>query len=339
MKLSQSPNYYHEVLKRIPPQATPAFEDEDMQIRVWGRRWGVFDDVGPLKAVLVHRPGKEMRVMSADKYDPTIEAFIDDEEQWYFRDKNPPDIGKMQAEHDQMTAALRTDGVEVVNVGGASRDPKAIFTRDNGIAVRGGAIISRMGPVGKDPGTGRRGEEAYVMRKLVEIGMPILRTIHGTGLFEGGSFAFVDEQTAVIGMSYRQNEEAARQVEEVLTFQGVRLVRVPLTGHSLHIDGCFVMVDRKLALVNITKLPYWFLDLLKERGVHTVEVHYGDDPRVNNCLAVRPGKVLLAVNNGQATAERLVQAGVEVVPIDWTECQKNGGGVHCATMPLVRDRR
>jgi N-dimethylarginine dimethylaminohydrolase len=338
MKLSQSANYYHDVLKRIPPRATPAFEDEEMQIRVWGRRWGVYNDVGHLRMVLVHRPGDEIRVMSADKYDPNIEAFIDDEEQWYWREKIAPDVSKMQAEHDQMTAALRAAGVEVVDLGGSPRDPKAIFTRDNGIAIRGGAIIARMGAVGKTPGTGRRGEEAYAMRKLVEIGMPVLRTIHGTGLFEGGSFAFMDEETAVIGMSYRQNDEAARQIEEVLAVCGIRLVRVPLTGHSLHIDGCFVMVDHKLALVNITKLPYWFLDLLKERGIQTVEVHFADDPRVNNCLAVRPGKVLLAINNGQATADRLVGAGVEVVPIDWAECQKNGGGIHCATMPLIRDR-
>jgi hypothetical protein len=41
-----------------------------------------------------------------------------------------------------------------------------------------------------------------------------------------------------------------------------------------------------------------------------------NDARVVNCLAVRPGRVLLAINNGQATAERLVDRGVVVVPID-----------------------
>lgn len=338
MKLSQSVNYYHEVLKRIPPRATPAFEDDEMQIRVWGKPWGVYNDVGPMKMVLVHRPGEEILIMSVDKYDPSIEAFISDEEQWYWRGEEPPNLVKMQAEHDSLTTALQAEGVEVVNVSGSPRDPKAMFTRDNGIAVRGGIIISRMGPVGMHSGTGRRGEEAHVMQKVVELGMPVLRTIHGSGLFEGGSFAFVDEETAVIGMSYRQNEEAALQIEEVLAVQGVRLIRVPLTGYSLHIDSCFVMVDERLALVNITKLPYWFLDFLKERGVHTVETHYADKPGINNCLAVRPGKVLLAINNGQATAERLLKAGVEVISIDWTECQKNGGGIHCSTMPLIRDR-
>jgi N-dimethylarginine dimethylaminohydrolase len=210
MRLNQTSNYYHEVLKRIPPKATPVFEDEDMQIRVWGRRWGVYDDVGPLKMVLVHRPGDEIRVMTQDKYDPDIDALIDDREQWYWREKTAPDPAKMQSEHDVMTEALRQEGVEVVSVDGAPRDPKAIFTRDNGIAVQGGVIISRMGPVGEEHGTGRRGEEAYVTKKLAAMGMPILRTIHGAGLFEGGSFAFVDEETAVVGMSYRQNEAAVK---------------------------------------------------------------------------------------------------------------------------------
>ena len=80
MSLKDSPQYYHEVLKRIPPRAQPSFEDDAMQARVWDRRWGVYSDVGPLKMVLVHRPGDEMRVMSNDKYDPAIEALIDDEQ-------------------------------------------------------------------------------------------------------------------------------------------------------------------------------------------------------------------------------------------------------------------
>ena len=60
--------------------------------------------------------------------------------------------------------------------------------------------------------------------------MPILRTIHGSGLFEGGSFAFINETAAVCGLSFRQNEEAARQIEEVLAVVGVRLIRVPSPG-------------------------------------------------------------------------------------------------------------
>src|SRR5581483_11345439 len=232
MSLTDSAQYYHEVLKRIPPRATPAFEDEAMQERVWGRRWGVYDDVGPLRMVLVHRPGDSIRIMTGDHYDPTIEALIDDEQQWYYRDRRAPDLARMQREHDAMVAALQREGVEVIPVEGAPTDPKAMYTRDNAIAVRGGAIICRMGPVGSRPGTGRRGEEAYVARRLASLGMPILRTIHGTGLFEGGSFCFLNETTALAGLSYRQNEEGVRQIEEVLATQGVRLLRVDLPGYA-----------------------------------------------------------------------------------------------------------
>lgn len=338
MSLKESEQYYHEVLKRISPRPFPAFEDPGMQERVWGRRWGVFNDVGTLKMVLVHRPGNEINVMSGEKYDFSIEALIDDGEQWYWRGKEPPDLVRMQKQHDEMVGVLRREGVEVVYVDGSPRDPKAVFTRDNGIAVQGGFIVGRMGPVGKAHGTGRRGEEAFVTRKVVELGMPILRTIHGGGLFEGGSFAFLNESNAVIGLSYRQNEEGARQIEEVLRVQGVNLIRVPLTGHSLHIDGAIVMVDHDLALINITRLPYWFLDKLQELKIRYLEIHHADKWGVINCLAIRPGKVVMATNNGEGTAERLLKNGVEVIGIDYSEVEKNGGGIHCSTLPLIREK-
>jgi N-dimethylarginine dimethylaminohydrolase len=37
------------------------------------------------------------------------------------------------------------------------------------------------------------------------------------------------------------------------------------------------------------------------------------------------------------TAERLEQRGVAVVRIPYDEIQKNGGGIHCSTMELIRE--
>src|SRR5262245_34229306 len=287
MSLRDSGQYYHEVLKRIPPRDLPAFEDECMQARVWGRRWGVYNDVGTLKVVLVHRPGAEIEIMTSDRYDPSIEALIDDDAQWYWRGDQAPDLAAMQRGHDGLVAARGAEGPQVVHVGGSSTDPKAMFTRDNGAIVPGGAIICRMGPVGARPGMGRRGEEAYVSRVIAGLGMPILRTIHGSGLFEGGSFALLNRTTAVAGLSFRQNEEGTRQIEEVLAVLGIRLIRVPLAGHALHLDGQLVMVDEGLALINIERTPYWFLETLRDLKIRWVEVHHADNPRVLNCLAVR----------------------------------------------------
>ena len=54
--------------------------------------------------------------------------------------------------------------------------------------VKGGAIVCRMGA------RIRRGEELAVTRTLAEIGVPILRTVSGTALMEGGSFAWINRR-------------------------------------------------------------------------------------------------------------------------------------------------
>jgi len=336
MSIRDTADYYHIVLKRIPPKAEPSFESEEMQNRVWGGPWGVTNDVGTIRVCLVHRPGNEVKLMTEDKYDPSIEALIDDEEQWYFRSDKSPDLDRMQEEHDGLVRALRAEGIQVAYVSGSPRNPKAMFARDVGMVVKGGIVIGRMGPVGTRPGTGRRGEERYAMQKVVELGMPVLRTIHGTGLFEGGSFCWLDEHHVAVGLSYRQNEEGTRQLEEVLAVQGVEVIRIPLVGHSLHLDGCIVMVDYDLALVRLSRLPYWFLDRLGELGIRTVEVDPRDNTMTTNCLAVSPGNVLMCAGSDR-TADKLDKLGVDVKFLPYDEIHKNGGGIHCSTLPLVRE--
>lgn len=336
-KLRDSSQYYHVVLERIPPQAAPAFEDEKMQERVWGRRWGLFNDVGTLKVILMHRPGDELNIITADKYDPSIDALIDDEEQWYFRSDQAPDLPGMQAEHDALVKILRDNGVDVVFVDGGPRDPNSMFVRDMGMVVRGGIIISRMGPVGKPYGTGRRGEEAFITRKIAEIGMPILHTIHGEGLMEGGSFCLLDETHAAIGLSKRGNRCGADQVRKVLEVQGIELVEIPLVGFSMHIDGAIVMIDHDKALVNIERLPYWFMDHLQELGIEAIHADYRDAKLAVNCLALSPGKIVMD-ELAPWTAEKLQARGIETILTSYRECRKHGGGIHCSTLPLVRER-
>jgi N-dimethylarginine dimethylaminohydrolase len=336
MSPKQSAQYYHRVLERILPKAKPVFEDEDMQERVWDRRWGVYNDVGAMKMVLLHRPGDELKVMSDDKYDPEIEALIDDHEQWYFRSDKGPDLAKMQAEHDGLVTVYREHGVDVQFVDCAPRNPNGMFLRDDGIVVKGGFIVCRMGPVGVPHGTGRRGEEAYVTRKVASLGMPILHTVHGAGLMEGGSFCLIDERHAAIGTSYRQNAEGVDQVHNVLKHQGIELIEVPLVGHSLHIDGCMVMISHKKALIDITRLPFWFIDKLHELDVEPVHLDPRDDHIAINCIALSPTKVLMN-DRGKYTGDTLDKMGFGVIQIPYDECHKHGGSIHCSSLPLIRE--
>ncbi len=336
-KLRDSSHYYHAVLERIPPKASPAFEDDEMQRRVWGRMWGVFNDVGTIKTILMHRPGQEMDNIKAEKYDPSIDALIDDDEQWYFRSDSGPNLTGMQVEHDKLVKILTDHGAEVLYVDGSPKDPNSMFVRDMGMVVNGGLIVSRMGPVGRDFGTGRRGEEAYITKKAAEIGMPILHTIHGEGLMEGGSFCLLNETNAAIGLSKRGNKSGADQVRHVLEVLGINLIEIPLVGFSMHIDGAIVMIDHDKALINVERLPYWFTDHLKGLGIEPIQADFRDAKLAVNCLAISPGRIIMD-ELAPWTAEKLSSMGIETLMTPYRECRKHGGGIHCSTLPLIRER-
>jgi len=323
---------YTNLHRRIPGEPEPAFENPVMQQRVWGRTWGLDNDIGRLRLVLVSRPGSEWQpMMSGGTWYEDAQAWIGPDNMWYWADRGRPDISKAQTQHDALVAVLRSEGAEVVHL----EDPlphmtKSVFTRDQAIIVKGGAIVCRMGV------SYRRGEELSITRTLAKLGMPILHTILGTGLMEGGSFAWLNPRTAVVAVGHRSNQEGAHQLEEVLRSMGVELLRVDNRGFGLHIDGSMVMVDRDLALAFPRGLPYWFIARLQELGIRMVDADPSEGAFAVNCLALHPGKVILSAH-AERTAKRLRRAGVEVVPIEYSEMPKSGGGIHCSTLPLIRD--
>jgi len=208
---------------------------------------------------------------------------------------------------------------------------KSVYTRDSSFAIKGGAIVTRLAR------KIRRGEEAHVTKTLANLGMPILRTLNGTAMAEGGSFAWLNSKTAVIGRSICVNEEGSRQIEEVLNAQGAELLRVDLTGYSIHIDGALTMIDVDVAIVDPNQLPYWFLMKLKELGIKTVEVSPQDSGWIINCLAVRPGRIVMPRGISNRTMDKLADLNIDVIEIDYDKVHHNGGGIHCSTCPLVRD--
>lgn len=329
--ISEEEFRYNQLVKTFASVPEPPFESESEQEATWGGRWGCRTDVGRLRTVLVHRPGPELDVVDPAKAMPGIGAFGDPDVGWYWRGTTPPDLAAMQEAHDRLVGALRAEQVRVEEIGPAAEGRmKACYTRDAVIAVDGGAIVCRMGA------RVRRGEELAATRALARLGVPILRTIHGSGIVEGGSFAWIDRNTAVIGLSARVNEEGARQVEEVLRVQGAELIRVHLTGYRLHIDGLFLMLDSETALINPTLLPFTFLETLKAKRIRAIEVDPEDHPFTVNGLAVRPGRVLMS-ETSRRTLDRLDKAGIEVVPLPYEPMYRGGGGIHCSTAPLARD--
>lgn len=322
------PEAYHQGL--FPPLAEPAFESPDEIERLWGARWGANSEVGRLRAVLMRRPGPELERIRADGWDPELGALVDPDEGWYWESEDPPDLDRVQSEYAGLVACLEAEGVAIhFAEPPPERFSKAMYTRDPLVTVPGGAVIGRLAP------RMRRGEERSIAAAVATLGVPILRTITGTGLVEGGSFAKLTPAVAAFGTSIRCNDEGARQLAEALRPLGTELVVVPLSGFSIHLDGVLGMVDVDKALVNPSGLPYDFLQTLGELGIEALYCP-PDEGWAINSLVLEPGRVLMCEGHGR-TAELLEQRGIEVLSVPYGEIQKNGGGIHCSTMELVRD--
>jgi N-dimethylarginine dimethylaminohydrolase len=325
----RQPEGYH--LSLCPAVPEPPFHDAAELEQVWGRRWGATDEVGRLRVVLVRAPGREYDLVRADAWNEAAGALVDPGGMWYWESRDPPDRELVAAQHDGLVAALRAEGVEVVFVEeqGPAHLSRPVYTRDPLLTVPGGAIIGRMAPAM------RRGEEPLVTRAVAAAGMPILRTITGTGLVEGGSFVKLRPTVAAYGTSIRCNDEGARQLGEAVAELGIELIVVPMAGWSIHLDAHLGMLSPEAALVEVSGLPYWFLDRLRALGIEPVPCPEGEEWAINS-LALAPGRILMC-DRYPRTRALLERRGMEVVAIPYDEIQKGGGGVHCSTMELVRD--
>jgi N-dimethylarginine dimethylaminohydrolase len=325
----RQPFGYH--LSLCPAAPEPPFEDSGELERVWGRRWGASDEVGRLRVVLVRAPRDEWSRVRADAWNEAAGALVDPDGGWYWESREEPDLDLVAAQHRGLVDALRAEGVEVVFVEGDGPPhlTRPIYTRDPLVTVPGGAIIGRMAPAM------RRGEEPLVTRAVAAAGMPILRTITGTGLVEGGSLVKLRPEVAAYGTSIRCNEEGARQLRAALADLGIELIVVPMVGWSIHLDGHLGMLAPDAALVEVNGLPYWFLDRMRALGIETIPCPAGEEWAINS-LALAPGRILMC-DRYPRTRELLEGRGMEVVAIPYDEIQKGGGGVHCSTMELVRD--
>ncbi|MER8962438.1 arginine deiminase family protein [Mesorhizobium sp. M0701] len=321
-------NKFFSIFGSVPE---PGFDTAEEQIPVWGRHWGCSNDVGRLRAVLMHRPGDELSVVE-NKPMPEIGGFGDPEKGWYWVGRTMPDLPAMQRAHDEFTNLLRSEGVDVILVDKAAPGAmKQIYTRDSVIGIPGGAIVTRLAR------RVRRGEELPVTRALAKAGCPILGTIHGSAVFEGGGFAFIDAKTAVCTVSIACNPEGVRQVESILAGLGVTLIKVPMPGYRIHIDGAFIMVDVETAIVNVNELPYPFIEYLDKRGIKMIELPPEDSAMSLNCLAVAPGRVIMHGSRSKRLADRLDAAGITVLTCNYETVELGGGGLHCSTAPLIRD--
>jgi len=290
---------------------------EDMP-KYWGD-WGVASEVARLKAVLMRRPGKE------------VENF--DYEEVRFR--APIDVDIFRKQHDNLAQIYREHGVDVHYVENQREDrPNAVFMRDLVFMTPEGAIVAR--PAMEQ----RRGEERYVAETLAKLGVPIVRTINGDGIFEGANAMWVDRKTVILATGSRTNRSAFEQVEYELARMGVEEI-IPMAipyGHA-HIDGLLNFASEDIVMVHAPQVPYDVCAALMKRGYKILEAPSQTEAKETmgvNFVALEPGVVVQPGGNPRCK-EELERNGIKVISTDFSEVMKGWGAIHCATAFLKRE--
>lgn len=245
-----------------------------------------------------------------------------------------PDPGRLLAEHEQFCNILSEFGAEVI-VGESpiEADPDAIYTHDPSVISDEGAIVLRPG---KEL---RRAEVPAAAADLQAAGVPILASLDAPASAEGGDIVWLNEETLLVGWSYRTNGPGIAALKQHLPRVDVIALDLPHfrgAGEVLHLMSVISMLDRDLALVYPPLAPVRLLQLLSEHGVRTIEVPDDElDTLGPNVLALAP-RVALAVEGNPQTRRRMEHAGVEVTLYAGAELSKGDGGPTCLSRPLLR---
>jgi dimethylargininase len=285
------------------------------------RDYGSQSMIGPLRRVLVKRPDEVFATA-----DPA---------QWHYASQ--PDLEVAQGEHDALVELLRQAGAQVFYHDDPQPDrADAIYVYDPAIVTDRGAIILSMG---KEL---RRGEEAPMARRLMDLGVPVLYTLRGEARAEGGDLLWLDHDTLAVGLGFRTNAEGMRQLGEALAGH-VTLLPVQLPYYSgpetcLHLLSLISIVDHKLAATYppLLSVPFW--QDLQERGFRLIEVPSREfETMGTNVLALAPGLCVMLEGN-PTTQRRLEAAGCKVLTYRGSEISlKAEGGPTCLTRPILRE--
>jgi dimethylargininase len=287
------------------------------------KTYGSQSMVGRLRRVVVRRPDEAMA-----NADPT---------RWHYSE--PVDLDSARSAHEELVAVLESEGAEVIwHDEPLPELSDAVFVYDPSLVTDAGAVILRMGK------QLRRGEEDAAARLYERLGVPVLGRLESEAHAEGGDTMWLDHDTLAVGIGFRTNREAARQLAALLGPMGVDVVEFELpfyTGPTacLHLLSLVSPVDVDLAVAYPPLMPVPFWKELRRRGIRLLEVPEEEFRRWQgtNVLALAPRRVVMLDRN-PATRQLLEDAGCTVSTIPGGPLSfKAEGGPTCLTRPILRD--
>ena len=282
--------------------------------------WGVDSEYGRLQDVLVCRPENFRWLATSAISRATL-------------DSGRAFDGSLAAtQHAALVEAYESAGVNCHFLDPDPALPYQVFTRDSSTMGANGTVVTQPAQ------WWRRGEYAPVIRFHKEAGIPI-RGMITAGSLEGGDVMIVQPGAVLIGAGETRTQEvAATQLAEWFREDGWEARIQPIPERYVHIDVLVAVLGEKLAAVCSEVLPAAAVQWLRDKGFDLIEVSEEQAFTLGvNAISLGGDRVISAA--GAAELNGALRArGLEVIEIDLSMFTLGGGGPHCLSQALRRER-
>lgn len=229
-------------------------------------------------------------------------------------ERHPIDLVAANLEHTAYEDTLRGLGAHVVHAPDAPDQPDAVFVEDAAIVLDEVAVIAR-------PGAPTRRQETISIAQLLGNYRP-LRYLEAPATLDGGDVLRLG-RVLYVGQSSRTNPEAIAELQAILEPWQYRVIPVDVTG-CLHLKSAVTAVgDNRLLINRAWTNPNVF------EAVELIDVA-DEEPFGANALLVRDS--VIYPSHLPRTAERLENAGIDVIRIACSEIAKAEGAVTCCSL-------
>jgi arginine deiminase len=282
--------------------------------------WGVDSEYGRLQDVLVCRPENFRWLATSAISRATL-------------DSGRTFDGSLAAtQHAALVEAYESAGVNIHFLDPDPALPYQVFTRDSSTMGPNGTVVTQPAQ------WWRRGEYAPVIRFHQEAGIPV-RGMITAGSLEGGDVMIVEPGVVLIGAGETRTQEvAASQLAGWFREDGWEARVQPIPERYVHIDVLVAVLGEKLAAVCSEVLPAAAVQWLRDKGFDLIEVSEEQAFTLGvNAISLGGDRVISAA--GAAELNGALRArGLEVIEIDLSMFTLGGGGPHCLSQALRRER-
>lgn len=305
--------------------------------------YGAQSEYKTLRKVLMHTPRESIELINESNYDRYL--FM-----------TPIFRRRFIEEHEAFIDLLRLEGVDVFLVEDLLREHETALTQIRGqpnlTYVRDTISIMKDGYVRMKMAAKVRNAEPQISEKAVQkLGIPCVLRVGNRALLEGGDFVYLDEETLMVGVGKRSNQQGVIQLAKAALEENLtRVIAVPLFPWNIHLDGALMIIDEDLALGHLDSLrkpatmfqkgqppeKISLLTWLRRKEIEIIEVDAHERfMKGTNVVCLAPRKCIMYKWIDE-TARKLREHGVDVLEVEGTELLRGGGGPHCMTAPILR---